>query len=431
MAESKGLGGWANRPTAMIIAAVVFGIFAAVLAGFYIKLRGDAYLRSLEGREEVERSVVVASQDLPRGTVVDARYFSVRTVNESMLHRDAVAPSSFDAIKGRVLVEDMRGGTPLLDSFLEDSFPVSFSDTLEPGRRAITIQVDELNSIGGLARAGDTIDVYVLISPAVGAVGNGVTPQGLGDLDLADLASNVVMPVLQGVEVLAAGEEVLEDYQEKLAFRREAPTTRYSNVTIDVSAREGALISQAIDQGDLITMLRNRDDETKADFASVGISDLFANAQLLAIQAREERKKALEQGFVVDEDGTVRLATGEVVEGAVVNEGGFIVGPDGQVFTPDGQVIEGATVDENGNVVAPNGEILVASEITVGPDGKVRKLDGTQIAGLSGESIADSDVATVVAGLTELINESRGVSFLAGGNSKDGIAEVSELPVLE
>ncbi|MEM9174056.1 MAG: Flp pilus assembly protein CpaB [Myxococcota bacterium] len=439
--DNNDLGGLRNRPMIMIAAAVGFGLLAAVLASLYIQARGDAYLRSLAGGEVKEITVVVASRDLGKGTVVSEQYFSVRKMPEGLVHRDAVRPSDFERVKGRILVEDMRGGTPLLGAFLEETFPTDFSDTLKIGRRAVTIQVDELNSIGGLLRSGDTIDLYVLISPAVGAVSQGVTPEGLANLNLADLASNVVLPVLQGVRVLATGEEALEDYQEKLAFRRDAPKSRFSTITVSVTPREGALLAQALDQGDLVSMLRNRDDGVDADFTSVGVTDLFGNARQIAAKAQQARRETLAQGFTVTEDGEVVMADGTILEGATVTESGFIVTEDGTVLTQDGQVIAGATVNENGEVVTATGEVLVADAITIDPEtgAVIDKATGETIAGVSATLLADMPDEALAGGgaLAQLVGNAveelgaSGVEFLAGGNSEDGIAEVGELPVLD
>lgn len=362
-----------SGPAGMFGGAVIFGVVAALLAGLYLKLRGDAYLDSLRGRDSQVVRVVVASSDLEPGTVVGPEFFQVRAIPYNLVSQGTVRPGNFDAIVGRVLVEPLARGAALHRLFVDDTYALSFSDTIDEGRRAMTIQVDELNSIGGLARPGDKIDVFVLLPPQPGDV------------------SETVIPVLQSVRVLAAGQEASEDYKEKLMTGDGPPPQRFSNITIDVAPREGALVAQAVEKGDLITLLRNRNDLSPVGFTRVGLQDLIAQAESLR---KEPPMEELQGGFYRDADGNVRTA--------------------------DGQILEGVTVDENGNVVTASGEILRADEIEITADGLVlNKATGELVAGVSASE------APLAPG------EPLRVEFIVGGVSKDGVATVGELPVLK
>ena len=82
-----------------------------------------------------------------------------------------------------------------------------------------------------------------------------------------------------------------------------------------------------------------------------------------------------------------------------------------------------------------------SSEIAIDENGNViDKATGQAIAGVSATSIADlppEALASAGGALARLagnvadLTETSGVEFLAGGNSKDGVAEVSEIPVLD
>jgi pilus assembly protein CpaB len=369
----------------MFIGAVVFGIVAAVLAGLYIQLRGDAYLATLQGRDQ-ERlvEVVVAAANLEPGTVVGPGNMQVREIAYNLAQPGTIRPAQFDQIAGRVLVEPLAHGAPLHRLFMDDSYALDFSDTLEIGRRAITVQVDEVNAIGGHLRAGDVIDIFAMLPPI--------------DADSTDGES--VVPVLHRVTVLAAGPHVAEDYKEKLLAGVPPPDQRFNNVTVDVSSREAALLSQAQDKGDLITVLRNRKDASGVEFASISLRDLMEHGRTLRDQQPELR----------------------------TTKGGFLVDEDGNVYTEDGVLLEGVSLDENGNVVTADGTVLLAEELVVNPDGTVSTKDGTLLAGVTGsEVLAPGDEG----GGSGYGSDGARVEFLSGGNSNNGVAVVSELPVLE
>ena len=129
----------------MLIGAIGFGIVAALLSVLYLKAREREILESLKGPDERRVEVVVATSDLPRGTLVVPPNFAVREIPVTFVHSDVVYPQEFERYQGRSLTADLASGKPLLKSFLDETYPRDFSDTIPAGRRAITVTVDEVN----------------------------------------------------------------------------------------------------------------------------------------------------------------------------------------------------------------------------------------------------------------------------------------------
>jgi pilus assembly protein CpaB len=343
-------GGLLRSSLGIFIVAVLIGLLAAGLASLYIKLKGDAYLASLKGVDEVETSVVVATANLQPGTIISGANMSVRNMPIDLVHANAVTPTQFSLMEGKVLIEAMSQGSALLRSFIDKEYADDFSDTLEIGRRAITMEVDELNSIGGLARPGNRIDVFVQLPP--------------GSTDPND-QRDMVIPVLQDLLVLATGQFTYGEYREKVLVQGRRPEDSFSNVTVDVTPKEGALLTQAIDKGNIIIMLRNRDDRGVASFAQIVPIDLVKNAQEMVKRYQTGDK------FIVTEDGIVMTADGRVMEGMTVTKDGFLVDENGNIMTKDGVILEGVTLNENGEVVTADGTVLKESEIVVNADGSI------------------------------------------------------------
>ncbi len=223
------------RSTPIIISAVGLGLVAALFATLYLKSREAALRDLLAGKEVQEVSVVVARLDLPKGAAVTPDGFAVRPVPREFVHDDAVLPGEFERYQARAITASLGKGRPLLKSFLDEEFPVDFSDLIAEGRRAITVTVDEVNSVAGHIRPGNHVDLYVNIpyresgfNPQAAAAGfEGAIPASLrnqlprellaqGEEVAAQLIAlaapgDVIVPVLQDVLVLATGKDPYED----------------------------------------------------------------------------------------------------------------------------------------------------------------------------------------------------------------------------
>ena len=242
----------------LLAGAIGFGIIAALLAMFYLNTR-EAQLKAQYEQDKAKQvMVVVATADLRKGQEITSNLFSQRPVPANFVHDDAVSPNQFNRYIGRALITNLGQGKPLLKSFLDDDFPRDFSDIIPPGKRAITITVDDVNSIGGFLRPGNRIDIFVNIpfstsgiNPAliIAAKEAGLLdllPQEAQDMIPAELLAatdslespeellagisptDVIIPVLQNITVLATGRdpyrETLDAFAEAL-FRitEEAP----------------------------------------------------------------------------------------------------------------------------------------------------------------------------------------------------------------
>ena len=422
-------------------ASVVFGIVAAILSVLYLKSREAAILASLAGKEETMVTVVVAKQDLQKGQKLSPGLFSARNIPSTYAHSNAITPANFDSIDGRFLVDDLARGRPLLSNFIDESFPIDFSDLIKKGRRAITVQVDEPTSIAGMMRPGNRIDIYVNIATAVvnytaGGAGlpaalqqaaqqlaaaGGTGAEIPGELIEAvgqRSPTDVILPVLQDVLVLATGREAYDDHLDYLGLPQRRQGMTFSSVTLDVSPEQAALLTLADDKGDLIGILRNRHDRDGAEFTGITPFDLFSNATEMQKQAAM-RKAAAAAGATIDEDGNWVTADGTVIKkedivisenGTVTTKGGQLLGakgismnengeyvdangnvipPDQLVFNADGTVTTkdeimraaGYTVNENGDYVDANGNIIKKEDVKVLANGTVMTADGKVLSG--------------------------------------------------
>lgn len=431
------------RPWGLFIAATSFAVLAGIGTVLFLHLEEERLRRELTPKPTEMTEVVVASTDLQPGAEVNSDTMAVRSIPSEYVADDAVLPGTFKAVTGAVLTKPLGSGKMLTQEVIDLKIPRDFAGTVREGFRAITIQVDEINSIAELVRPGNRVDLYSRLPEAT-------DPSSTGGGGL------MVIPVLEDVLVLATGKSGLRPNEDE--FRRlatEAPRYSYTTLTLEVSPKDAALLSLAEARGTMIATLKNNDDNTTPDFARLDMNDLFAHAGALrqAAESKVHNRSVdgihrdasgrlvtrdgvvitdpnvtlTDNGLLVTKDGTVlngrgltidsaghiRDAKGNEIDtatlvagkdgslvdanGTVVpgngyrtTKGGFLVDNDGRILTPDGHVLNGVHLDPDGTVRTENGQVLAARDLTIDPDGTVHLVS----AGPDGAVAAD-DIVTV------------------------------------
>lgn len=418
----------------LLAGAIGFGIIAALLAMFYLNTREAQLKEKYEQDKAKQVMVVVANADLRKGQEITANLFSQRPVPRGFVHDDAVSPNQFDRYLGRALTTNLGRGKTLLKSFMDDDFPRDFSDIIPPGKRAITITVDDVNSIGGFLRPGNRIDVYVNIPFSTSGINPAmiVAAKEAGLLELlpqeaqamipAELLAatdtlespeellagisptDVIIPVIQNITVLATGRDPYSETLDALRQPQRRTESHFSHITIEVTPEQAALITLAEDKGDMLALLRNRSDQSASDFTSVAPADLFGNAARMAAAEKERASRATAaagvdvNGNLVDANGKKLISREQLAAaGYSVNENGQIVDKDGNVIDPkdivvaaDGTVMTkqqlaaaGLTVNENGQLVDKDGNVVDVNDVVIAADGTVMTKEQLAAAGLT------------------------------------------------
>lgn len=231
--------------------ALGVGLLAALVAQSYLSDQ-MARIQALGKGNAV--SLVVAKTDLTEGTRLSSDNLAVRAIPAEYAQSTAVVPGDFPRIEGRVIGAGIKAGELVLWGLLKDRQPPAFSSRIAAGHRAITLPIDEINSISGMLEPGDRIDLMVTLDQK---------------------GQKAIVPLLLGVTVMATGQRSVDD--PKSGERRQ-----YSTVTLDTDPQEARNLIVARELGRITALLRNPQDPAPAQRAGVDLASLMAQREVLA-----------------------------------------------------------------------------------------------------------------------------------------------------
>jgi pilus assembly protein CpaB len=213
--------------------ALGLGLLAGIIAWSAIKKKESDVRR---GWNLVP--VVVASADIPEGTVISFDMINQRSVPEQFVTSSVVKPDSATYVVGQKVLVALQQGDPLLWSQFETTKAAErLSTKVQKKVRAITIESKPTTSVGGWIRPNDHVDV----------IGTFRDPQ---------TDENVAVTLLQNVIVLATGKvtgttnvNLIPEHQRE-----------YANITLMVIPEEAEILTLASELGNLTLSLRNEED---------------------------------------------------------------------------------------------------------------------------------------------------------------------------
>jgi len=232
------------RKNLPFIVAAVSALLAVVLINFYIKRQAEEARRRALEMEKNFINVIVANQDIPAGQAIQEEMLA-----EQRIMRDRVQPeaaTSYGKVLGKIALAPISQGEQVLLNKV--SLPrrreawLPLSAKIPPGKRAITITVDNISSVGSMVRPGDYVDLIAIVSS------RGGTTQEQRESPLT------TYPLFQHVLVLAVDQET--DVYPTPGTKEQAGT-----VTLALSPQEANIISFMEEKGRIRLFLRSPKDE--------------------------------------------------------------------------------------------------------------------------------------------------------------------------
>lgn len=237
-----------------IIIVLVGAVLVAVLVAMLVQLTlGKQEKPQVVAEAKVE--VLVAAKDLGIGKELKAGDLSWQEWPKSSVFPGAVIRKENKkpeaALEGR-LARNIGKGEPVMKSaMLGTAVGNMVSASLEPGQRAVAIEVDASSMAGGFIGPGDFVDIILTYRESVKADGEtNAKVKEMLELTLDKMATETL---LQNVKILAVDQmaERPEDNKVKVA----------KTVTVAVSMQDAERLFLASELGNLTLALRGVGDE--------------------------------------------------------------------------------------------------------------------------------------------------------------------------
>ncbi|MGA0333557.1 MAG: Flp pilus assembly protein CpaB [Kiritimatiellia bacterium] len=228
----------------VLIIAVGMGLLAFVLTKMYLTAERN---KLYENAAMV--SILVAREDLPRGTVLSSQNIRSEDVFKSSVNNQAFEADKIQFLIGKTLEFPLRKGTAISWFHVGANLDqlTGLAPTIRSGMRAISVPVSAETAVSGLVRPNDKVDILGTFSF--------LDEENPGEM------KTVPFTVLQDVTILATGQETARAELEISAGSRRR--NGYSTVTIAVFPEEAELLAFAMNvKGTLTLSLRNPDDVT-------------------------------------------------------------------------------------------------------------------------------------------------------------------------
>ena len=200
------------------------------------------YLSSLRPASNAERSVVVATQEIPARSRITAAMLSKQTRPAAGVDPDALADPAQAA--GSLALITIPAGGQITSSKIGTNVAMALPVRLQPGMRAVSIPVDRVKDVAGLVQPGDRVDVIAIPPPRQ----SGPPPKAV--------------TIFRAVRVLAVG-NALEDPSATPSPQEQQAAT----VTLEVSPRQTDLLAWADANATLRLALRSPRESPRTQLA--------------------------------------------------------------------------------------------------------------------------------------------------------------------
>jgi pilus assembly protein CpaB len=236
----------------MIGFAVLFGLLAVFLAQSWLNSAADARMRSFEAskRPLTTQTIVVAAKALRYGNELAAPSLREIAWPEGALPAGAFA-SIGDVLKDgkRIVLAAIEPNEPVLSVKITGAGQrATLSALVQPGMKAVTIRVNDVDGVGGFVLPGDHVDVAL-------------TRQ----VDKENASTQVV---LQDVRVLAVDQS---------ADQRTANAAVAKSATLEVDTVGAQKLGLAGSVGTLSLLLRKAGETSSERPLRVTLKDLFSD----------------------------------------------------------------------------------------------------------------------------------------------------------
>lgn len=280
-----------------VLVAVLMAVLVQLLLG-----GNNQQPQQVVVKKEPMVNILTAKNDLKVGAKPQAADVEWKAWPEKSLIPDMIVQAddqkAAEAVKSR-LRAPVEAGKPILNSYLMDGMVNIVAASLEPGMRAVSIQVSAETMVAGFISPGDYVDVMLTYRKEIKADPQD-DPRVLEMIELS-LDSMAVETILENVRVMAVDQKAEPD-NENIKVGR--------TVTLALNVEDAEKVILARQIGSLTLVLRNPEDKLAVNKDRPITSD----ARLIAIdnEINNNYKKIKDQTGIQTKN--VRLYKGSQID---------------------------------------------------------------------------------------------------------------------
>ncbi|MFK8084144.1 MAG: Flp pilus assembly protein CpaB [Granulosicoccus sp.] len=223
--------------------------------------------------EETLVPVVVPARDMLRGELVFDTDLVLRDIPVQYVDVNTVNEDNYDLALGQRLDFDIGEGRPLLWAHLAGGVTPTFSGKVKPGLRAMTVRVDDINSISGFLQPGDRVDL--LMSHGT-------------DND------QKIVPLMEQLNVIATG---IQTQTDKVS---DGTPRSFSTITVHVTPADAQKLTLAQQIGKLTAILRHPDDEGALSDTPLSVAQLLASTNVTRPARKKQRVQPIAKAPAIE-----------------------------------------------------------------------------------------------------------------------------------
>ena len=250
-----------KRSNRLVLLVGVFLAIVAFIAVLFLRPGGSG---TPSDTPPTEAATVIATADIPLGVRITADMVTVQ--QKPLAGRDVDAFGDVSQVLGKTVREPVVAGAAITNRTLTGGQAGQILDIrVPPGRRAITVQVDQVTGVGTVIKTGDYVDMVVGIRADKFPVIT-TNPQDDTFTVVAGINGTSVKLLLQGMQVLGTllppppAQAQGQEGQPAQGETGTSLTGQQEIVALSVDAQMAEVIKFAQMDGEITLILRSADD---------------------------------------------------------------------------------------------------------------------------------------------------------------------------
>jgi Flp pilus assembly protein CpaB len=280
-----------------LLLAVILGVVAAVAVKSWIEIKNK------EMKEKLDPvMILVAKENLKKGDSLKDSMVASAMVDKPLMTPDLIPKTELMMHLNKMVTENVEKGWPIRRAYLEIPRAIrpGGNPVVKDGKRAVTLQVDQVTGVGGLIQPGYYVDLIGTFDIRKDQEGGGAAPAGARSASGAAVSASLsatagyretkTVCLLEAVKVIAVDNRTME------MATRGAGSTPYRTITVEVDPWNAMRLINAAGQGRIHCLLRAPGDVKE----TLGTSD----SKKMSWDLLWEVKEAVDYTKVKKEDKT-------------------------------------------------------------------------------------------------------------------------------